>query len=279
MGGVGVTRGYLGRPELTAEKFPPDPFASQATAGARMYRTGDRVRWLAGGELEFLGRTDHQVKVRGFRIEPGEIEAVLLGQEGVREAVVVVRGEGAEQRLVAYVVGEGAADVARLRVAVGERLPAYMVPAAFVALDALPLTPNGKVDRKALPDPNWGAAAREYVAPRNRNEEVLCDIWSRVLGVERVGVDDDFFDLGGHSLIATQFIFQAREALGVEISLRMLFERPTVAGLAEAVADGTGEEEAGIIGRGAAERLLADLDQLSEAEIERLLGGLAPGAG
>jgi acyl carrier protein len=244
-----------------------------------MYRTGDRVRWLADGTLEFLGRTDFQVKVRGFRIELGEIEAALLAMEGVREAVVVVRGEPADPRLVAYVVGEGAADAARLRAGLRERLPEHMVPAALVALEALPLTPNGKVDRGALPDPQWGSAARGYVAPRGRTEEVLCEIWSQVLGVERVGVEDDFFDLGGHSLNATQFLYRAREALGVEITLRMLFERPTVAGLAEAVADGGGEEEPGIIGRRAAQRLLTGLDELSDTEVERLLAGLAGSEG
>ncbi|HEU0077432.1 MAG TPA: phosphopantetheine-binding protein, partial [Longimicrobiaceae bacterium] len=275
IGGAGVTRGYHGRGEMTAARFVPDPFAGER--GARMYRTGDRVRWLADGTLEYLGRTDFQVKIRGFRIELGEVEAALLALEGVREAVAAVRGEPADPRLVAYVVGEGVEDAARLRAGRRERLPEHMVPAAFVALERLPLTPNGKVDRGALPDPQWGSAGRGYVAPRSRTEEVLCEIWSQLLGVERVGVEDDFFDLGGHSLSATQLMFRAREALGVEITLRMLFERPTVAGLAEAVADGSASDEPAIIGRGAAERLYAGLDELSDEEVERLLAGMAGG--
>ena len=271
VGGIGVTRGYLGRAELSAEKFLPDPFRP----GGRVYRTGDQVRWLAGGELEFLGRTDHQVKVRGFRVELGEIEAALLAQEGVREAVVVVRGEGADQRLAAYVVGEGAGDAARLRDGVRERLPEHMVPAALVALETLPLTPNGKVDRGALPEPQWGSAAREYVAPRDGTEARLCAIWCEVLGAERVGVHDSFFDLGGHSLTATQLISRVREALGREITFRTLVQAPTVAELAVAVAGSEGGEEQAIIGRDAAEQLLAGLDRMSEEEVERLLAGLA----
>jgi amino acid adenylation domain-containing protein len=274
IGGAGVTRGYLGQPGLTAERFVPDPFGGEA--GARMYRTGDRVRWLASGALEFLGRTDFQVKVRGFRIELGEIEAVLAAQPGVREAVVAVWGEGADARLVGYVVAEPGAELeaAELRSAVRERLPEYMVPSAVVALEAFPLTPNGKVDRKALPDPQWGGSETGYVAPRTETEEALCGIWSDVLGVERVGVHDDFFALGGHSLNATQLIFRTREALGVEITLRLLFETPTVAGLAEAITGGAVEDEDAIIGRGTAEQLLADLDGLSEEEVERLLAQL-----
>ncbi|MEW5927750.1 MAG: amino acid adenylation domain-containing protein [Gemmatimonadota bacterium] len=275
VGGTGVTRGYLGRPELSAERFLPDPFRP----GARVYRTGDQVRWLPGGELEFLGRTDHQVKVRGFRVELGEIEAALLAQEGVREAVVVVRGEGAAQRLAAYLVGEGAADAARLRGAVRERLPEHMVPAAFVALETLPLTPNGKVDRAALPEPQWGSAAREYVAPRDETEARLCDLWREVLGAERVGVHDSFFDLGGHSLTATQLISRVRESLGREITFRTLVQASTVAELAVAVAASEGGEEPAIIGRDTAEQLLAGLDELSEEEVERLLAGLAGDGG
>jgi acyl carrier protein len=274
VGGAGVTRGYHGRPELSAERFLPDPFRP----GGRVYRTGDRVRWLPDGELEFLGRTDHQVKVRGFRVEPGEIEAALLAQDGVREAVVVVRGEGAAQRLAAYVVGEGAADAARLRDGVRERLPEHMVPAAFVALDSFPLTPNGKVDRAALPEPRWGSA-REYVAPRDETEARLCELWSEVLGVERVGAHDSFFDLGGHSLTATQLISRVRESLGREITFRTLVQAPTVAELALAVAASGGGEEPAIIGRDAAEQLLAGLDELSEEEVERLLAGLAGDGG
>ncbi|HEX7240316.1 MAG TPA: amino acid adenylation domain-containing protein, partial [Longimicrobiaceae bacterium] len=229
VGGAGVARGYLNRDELTRERFLEDPFR----AGERVYRSGDLARYRADGELEYLGRADEQVKVRGFRIEPGEVEAALLAQEGVREAVVVVRGEGAEQRLVAYVTGE--VEVAGVREGVRERLPEHMVPAAIVVLESIPLTPNGKTDRKALPEPEWGVRGEAYVAPRTVTEEVLAGIWAEVLGVERVGVGENFFDLGGHSLLATRVVARAQAALGTEIPLRAIFEAPTVAGLAEQV--------------------------------------------
>jgi amino acid adenylation domain-containing protein len=275
IGGVGVTRGYLGRPELNVERFLPDPFRP----GERVYRTGDRVRFLADGNLEFLGRTDHQVKVRGFRIELGEVEAALLAQEGVREAVVVVRAEAGDPRLVAYAAGEPGLSAARLREGLRACLPEHMVPAAFVLMERLPLTPNGKTDRRALPEPQWGVGAQSYVAPRDRTEEVLCGLWSEVLGVERVGVFDSFFDLGGHSLTATQLISRVREALGAEVTFRELVRSPTVAALAATVSEAGGEEELAIIGRGAAEQLLSDLDSMSEEEIERLLNGLAASEG
>ncbi|MET0399653.1 MAG: amino acid adenylation domain-containing protein [Longimicrobiaceae bacterium] len=229
IGGEGMARGYLGRPELTAEKFVPDPFAAQG--GARLYRTGDRVRWLADGTLEFLGRIDHQVKVRGFRVEPGEVEAALERHPGVREAVVLVRG----QALVGYfTAGGGAPDGGELRAHLKALLPEHMVPSAFVALEALPLTPHGKLDRRALPAPEAGAG-REYAAPRGGTEHALAEAWAQVLGVERVGVHDDFFELGGHSLLATRLVSRVRDALGVEVPLRALFEAPTPAGLAERV--------------------------------------------
>ncbi|MFL5385853.1 MAG: amino acid adenylation domain-containing protein [Longimicrobiaceae bacterium] len=235
--GAGLARGYLGRPGLTAERFVPDPFG--AAPGARLYRSGDRVRWKADGTLEYLGRIDQQVKLRGFRIELGEIEAALLDSPLVREAVVMVRGEGDERHLVGWVVPEaGAAPGTReLREAVSRRLPEYMVPAAFVVLEKLPLTNNGKVDRRALPEPDaaFDDFAGEQVAPRTPVEEVLAGIWAEVLKVERVGVHDDFFALGGHSLRATQVVSRAQEALGVEVPLRTLFEESTVAGLAAAV--------------------------------------------
>ena len=228
VGGAGVARGYLDREELTGERFLADPFRP----GERVYRSGDLARYRADGELEYLGRADQQVKVRGFRIEPGEVEAALLAQPGVREAVVVARGEGAEQRLVAYVAGEGELDAGGLRDGVRERLPEYMVPAAVVVLESIPLTPNGKTDRRALPEPQWGVPEEAYLAPRTEVEEVLCGVWAQVLGAERVGVRDDFFDLGGHSLLATRVVARAQAALGTEIPLRVLFEAPTVAGLA-----------------------------------------------
>jgi amino acid adenylation domain-containing protein len=193
VGGAGVARGYLNRPELTAERFVTDRFA-----GGRMYRTGDVARWLPGGSLEFLGRRDHQVKVRGYRVEPGEVEACLASCAGVREAVVVVR----QDALVAYYTGEEV-PAQSLRAFVARAVPDYMVPAAFVRLEALPLTPGGKLDRAALPAPGGDAVARrEYQAPRGQAEEVLAGIWSGLLGVDRVGRHDNFFDLGGHSLLA-----------------------------------------------------------------------------
>ncbi len=232
LGGVQLARGYLGRPELTAERFVPDALSGEA--GARLYRTGDRVRRLADGTLEFLGRTDEQVKVRGFRIEPGEVEAALREHGGVREAAVVAREDASgERRLVAYVVGE--ASAAELRAHLKGRLPEHMVPSAFVALDALPLTPSGKTDRRSLPAPERTGDVDAYVAPRTPAEEILAGIYAMVLKVDRVGATDDFFELGGHSLLAAQLISRVRDAFGVELPMRALFEAPTVAGLAERV--------------------------------------------
>ncbi|HEU0076131.1 MAG TPA: condensation domain-containing protein, partial [Longimicrobiaceae bacterium] len=200
-----------------------------------MYATGDRVRWTREGEIVFLGRTDFQVKVRGFRIELGEIEARLAEHSAVREAVVVAReGEVGDPRLVAYYVGDEV-GAQRLRAHLAERLPEYMVPAAFVLMDALPVNPNGKLDRKALPAPELASAEGRCVAPRTPTEEVLAEIWAEVLGVERVGVDDGFFDLGGHSLLAMRVVSRVRELFGVELPLRALFEEPTVAEMAARV--------------------------------------------
>ncbi|MET0399319.1 MAG: non-ribosomal peptide synthase/polyketide synthase [Longimicrobiaceae bacterium] len=230
LAGEGLARGYAGRPELTAERFLPDPFGAPRS-GSRMYRVMDRGRWRGDGELEYLGRTDQQVKVRGFRIEPGEIEAALLEQPSVREAVVLAREDvPGELRLVGYVVAPGR-DAAGLRERLRGRLPDYMVPAAVVVLDSLPLTPSGKLDRRALPAPD-AASVGAYVAPRTPAEEVLAGIWVEVLRVERVGAEDDFFGLGGHSLLGTRVVSRVRQAFGVELPLRALFEAPTVAGLA-----------------------------------------------
>jgi len=239
VGGVGVTRGYLGRPALTAERFVPDPFAP--VPGARLYRTGDRVRHLADGRLDFLGRLDQQVKVRGLRIEPGEVEAVLAADPAVREAVVVVCGAGtADARLVAWVTPRDGADsedlAGSLRASLARRLPSFMVPSAIGVLADLPLLPSGKADRKAL-------AARELPsagelsgsAPRTPTEEVMEGVFCQLLGRERVGVDDDFFRLGGHSLLATRLVSRVRQVFGVELALRRIFERPTLAGLAAEV--------------------------------------------
>jgi amino acid adenylation domain-containing protein len=233
LGGVSLARGYLGRPDLTAERFLPDPFCR--SSGGRLYRTGDRVRWLTDGTLEFLGRVDDQVKVRGFRIEPGEVESVLERHAGVREAVVVVREDApGEKRLVGYVVLAEGAEVspAELRAYLKASLPEYLVPGAIVVLERLPLTPSGKVARRALPVPEAGGDRESYVAPRTPAEEMLAGIWAEVLRAERVGAEDDFFGLGGHSLLATRVVSRVRQAFGVELPLRALFEAPTVAGLA-----------------------------------------------
>ncbi|HVR98703.1 MAG TPA: amino acid adenylation domain-containing protein, partial [Thermoanaerobaculia bacterium] len=228
IGGAGLSRGYLGRPDLTAERFLPDPFAAES--GGRLYRTGDLARHLPGGRMEVLGRIDHQVKIRGFRIELGEIEAVLAALPGVREAVVIARESPAgDRRLVAYVVGTAEIDALR------ERLPDYMVPSALVTLPAFPLTPNGKVDRKALSAgaaPEWERGAERYVAPRTATEEILAGIWAEVLGLEKVGATDHFFELGGHSLLATRVVSRLRGALGVEVPLRDLFAAPRLADFA-----------------------------------------------
>jgi len=244
--GDGLARGYAGRPAWTAERFLPDSLGP--VPGARMYATGDRVRFLAEGVLEFLGRRDHQVKVRGFRIEPGEVEARLLELPEVREAVVVARDrEGADQ-LVAYVVpAPGAAPAAAdLRGILRDRLPAFMVPAAVEILDALPLTSSGKLDRRALPEPAWERGEPAATAPRGPVEELVAAAWAEVLDLDRVGVHEDFFDLGGHSLLASRVTSRIRRDLGVEVPLASLFERPTVAGLArwvEAELQGAGVRE------------------------------------
>ncbi len=242
LGGAGLARGYVNRPSLTAERFVPDAFGAEP--GGRLYRTGDLARWGEGGRLEYLGRADRQVKIRGQRIETDEIEAAIVEHPAVREAAVVAREDaGGDKRLVAYLVAqEGATLAAReLRGLLEKRLPQYMLPSFFVLLGALPLTPNGKVDRKALPAPEDGPrlepAEDEFAAPRNQIEEMLCVIWAAVLGVERVGTGDNFFDLGGHSLLATQVMARVHETFGVELPLRRMLESPTVAGLAEKIDD------------------------------------------
>ncbi|API55157.1 non-ribosomal peptide synthetase (plasmid) [Rhizobium leguminosarum] len=241
IGGAGVARGYLNRPDLTAERFLADPFSGKA--GARMYRSGDLARYLPDGNLEFLGRNDDQVKIRGFRIEPGEIAARLLEHELVGDAAVVAHADaGGDKRLVAYVVvkttdgsaeADGAGLAASLRAHLGGLLPDYMVPSAFVRLEALPLTVNGKLDRKALPVPDDDAYARRaYEAPQGEIETLLAGIWAELLGVERVGRHDNFFELGGHSLLAVRLLVRLTEALAVELPLAILFAKPTLAELA-----------------------------------------------
>ncbi|HYH46786.1 MAG TPA: amino acid adenylation domain-containing protein, partial [Thermoanaerobaculia bacterium] len=236
LGGI-LARGYLGRPEATAERFVPDPWSPEP--GDRIYRTGDRVRWLASGDLEFLGRIDRQVKVRGLRIEPGEIESALTDHPALAQAAVVVAGEGVDRRLVAFVVagaGEAVPGAAELRAFLRRTLPDSLVPGAWVEIPALPLTASGKVDRRALAALAPTPEAREgSAAPATPVEEILAGIWSEVLHVEPIGAADDFFELGGHSLLATQVQSRVREALGVELPLRSLFEKPTVAALAAEV--------------------------------------------
>ncbi|HEX8432754.1 MAG TPA: amino acid adenylation domain-containing protein, partial [Longimicrobium sp.] len=230
IGGAGVGRGYHGRAGMTAERFVPDAFSREP--GGRLYRTGDQARWSAEGALQFLGRDDDQVKIRGFRVELGEVESRLATHAEVREAVVMARQDAAGgKRLVAYVVGDARAEAMRAHLA--EQLPDYMVPAAYVRLDAFPLTPNGKVDRKALPAPEGDAfAAREYEAPLGETERALAEVWAEMLGVERVGRWDHFFDLGGHSLLAVRVISRVRQALGVEVALGDVFTRPVLADFA-----------------------------------------------
>ncbi len=260
LGGAGLARGYLGRPALTAERFVPDPFAA---GGGRLYRTGDRARWLTAGELEFLGRLDHQVKLRGFRIEPGEVEAALLRHPAVREAVVMVRDAApGGPRLVAYVgTGDAAVAADELRGHLAALLPAHMVPADLVVLAALPRTPNGKTDRAALPEPA-SAPAAAWTAPRTATEAELARIWAEALGVERIGVDDHFFRLGGHSLLATRVLAAVWESFGVEVPLHRVFDAPTLAGMAKVV-DGERETELA--------RMLAELDDMSDEEARLLL--------
>ncbi|WP_154585074.1 amino acid adenylation domain-containing protein, partial [Burkholderia pseudomallei] len=245
VGGAGVARGYLNRPELTRERFIDDPFV----AGGRLYKTGDLARWRTDGSLEYLGRNDFQVKIRGFRIELGEIEAQLAKVTEVREVVVLARDSAAdtdqnadlnasatanssEKRLVAYYTGD--ADVAALRAQAAQHLPSYMVPSAYVRLDAWPLTPNGKLDRRALPAPADDAYARaEYEAPQGAKEEALAAIWRELLHVERVSRHDNFFELGGHSLLAVQLVSRLRQALSVEVALGTVFDAPVLSALAE----------------------------------------------
>ncbi len=234
--GDGVGLGYLNQPELTAERFVADPFFGGGAS--RMYRTGDRARFLPDGSVEFAGRGDNQVKIRGFRVEVEEVEGALLRHEGVSAAVVTARQHSSgDRRLVAYIVPAGTASVSpdALRTMLKRTLPDYMVPSAFVMLAALPRTPNGKVDRHALPEPDFSSEGTEdFTSPRTPLEEIVAGVWREILGVERVGSDDDFFALGGHSLMAIRVLSRLHRSLGVEVPLRALFKAPTVAGLAAA---------------------------------------------
>jgi len=291
VGGIGVTRGYLGRPGLTADRFVPNPFwdpTDPSDRSDRLYRTGDRALRLPDGHLKFLGRTDHQVKIRGFRIEPGEIEAVLRTHPEVSGCAILAREDRpGDTRLVAYVVGSPALPALpttlALRAFLAERLPDHLVPAAFVVLAELPLTPTGKLDRQALPAPSGrgseGPAEEDTAAPSGPVQELLAGIWAEVLRLDRVGARDNFFSLGGHSLLATQVVSRIRETFGVEIPLRRLFEAPTLERLAAVVAAAQGEGPgvpAAVPGGespAAADlaALLDGLDRLSDAEAGVLL--------
>ena len=269
LGGVQVARGYLDRAELTAERFVDDPFSQEGEA--RMYRTGDLGRWLSDGTIEYLGRNDFQVKIRGFRIELGEIESKLGACAGVREAVVIAREDvEGDKRLVAYVVpAEGATlEIAGLREGLSKDLAEYMIPGAFVMLEALPLTPNGKLDRKALPAPDGSAvASRSYEAPLGEVEEAIAEIWRELLNLDRVGRNDHFFELGGHSLLVMQLVVRMRELFQVELPLRELFERP----LLSAVADAIREKQLATFMGDELEDMQDELDGLSEEELQKLL--------
>ena len=270
--GDSLGTGYINKPELTEERFVPNPFEP----GTRMYRTGDLVRWLPDGNVEFLGRIDHQVKIRGFRIELGEIENQLLSHGNVKEAVVVARGEGGSKYLCAYIVGNRELTVAELRESLSKVLPDYMIPSYFVQLDRFPLTPNGKVDRKVLPEPDGSMkTGTEYEAPRNGIEEKLVKIWEEVLGVEKIGINDNFFTLGGHSLKAIKMAAIVQRDLMAEISVDEIFKNPTVRELGEYVGN-TGEavyssieavEERELYEVSSAQKRLFALNQFSKEEI------------
>ncbi|MCD6569379.1 MAG: amino acid adenylation domain-containing protein, partial [Deltaproteobacteria bacterium] len=231
----GVARGYLNKEEMTSESFVPNPFIS----GERIYRTGDLGRWLSDGNMEFLGRIDHQIKMRGYRIELEEVEAILARYEGIRDCVVVDRDDVIGNKyLVGYYVSGDDIPITDLRAYLKESLPEYMVPSRFMRMESLPLTPNGKVDRKALPEPEGlrPDMESEYVAPRNEVEEIVADIWKEILGLDKVGIHDNFFDLGGHSLKVTQVVSRIRKKLGVDLPVRSVFEEPTIEGLCRVIA-------------------------------------------
>ena len=262
VGGAGLARGYLGRPALTAERFVPDPFAR--SPGARLYRTGDLGRRLETGDVEYLGRADFQVKIRGFRIETGEIEHALRSHPGVRDVVVIAREDvPGDKRLVAYVVARDAAappDAEALRAHVEPMLPAYMIPTAFVALDAFPLTGNGKLDRAALPAPHAAAPVAE-LAEGADVEQWVAVTWAELLGTDRVGLDDNFFATGGHSLLLLQLLARVRQQFDIALPLRVLFETPTARGVAAAVKTQLANED----------QLLAEIEAMSPEEVAALL--------
>jgi acyl-CoA synthetase (AMP-forming)/AMP-acid ligase II/acyl carrier protein len=237
VGGTALARGYLNRPELTTERFVENPLRMPGVNSSRLYRTGDRARYLADGTIEFLGRLDDQVKIRGVRIELGEIEAVLEKHPKVQRVAVVIRDVGSfEKSLAAYVVVEDgeAVESGELRQFLQQTLPAYMIPSVFVELNTFPLTANGKIDRRALPKPEGSdmQPAANHTAPRTAMEKQLADIWSQTFNLEQVGIRDNFFELGGHSLLAMKLIARVRDVMQVELPLRQLFDTPTIEGIA-----------------------------------------------
>jgi hypothetical protein len=267
IGGAGVARGYVDEPEQTAAAFIEDPAAPEA--GGRLYRTGDRARFLPGGTIEFLGRIDEQVKIRGYRVEPGEVELTLTRHPAIKQAAVVARDDGhGESRLVAYLVASPPPATDELRAFLTESLPEFMVPSTFAMVDELPLTPSGKIDRQALPDPGAGEQAESagYVAPETPLEKTIAAIWSTVLGVDQIGVDDDFFALGGHSLLATQVVARVRSDFAVDLPLHSLFMSPTVRSLSAEIMQMMGDHE-----DAETAKLLAQLEGLSDEEADRLL--------
>ena len=264
--GAGVARGYAGEPGLTEERFSADPFAPEGEA--RMYDTGDVARWLPDGTLEFLGRVDEQLKIRGYRVEPAEVETALRSHPEVREAVTTTRASSTgELRLLAYCTVDGALDEERLRAHLADWLPEFMLPSAIVIVDELPRTPSGKIDKLLLPEPDLaGTQSTEYIAPRTPLEESLAAIWAEVLGVPQVGMEDDFFALGGHSLLATQVVARVRSDFAVDLPLHSLFTYPTVASLATEIMKMMGDSEVGETAK-----LMAELEGMSDEEAKRLL--------
>ncbi|HKH45889.1 MAG TPA: phosphopantetheine-binding protein, partial [Thermoanaerobaculia bacterium] len=282
--GVQVARGYLGRPELSAERFIPDPFAAESSGsrGGRLYRTGDLVRHRASGELEFLGRLDHQVKLGGVRIELGEIEHALASHEAVREAVVLARSISGKIRLVAYVVpaipetsGEGAPDASALRAHLLGKLPGTMIPSSWVFLPSLPLSPSGKVDRKALPEPFEEPVSTSWAGPVTAAEKALAEIWSQVLGRDGIGIHDNFFALGGDSIIGIQIISRASQA-GLKLTPRQIFRHPTISELAAAAEGITVEnaEQEPVTGEDQSAATDFSESGLSEHDLQKLMSKL-----
>jgi amino acid adenylation domain-containing protein len=273
LGGVGLARGYVNRPGLTAQVFIPNLFSEEA--GTRLYKTGDRVRYLADGTIDYLGRIDNQVKLRGFRIELGEIEAILRQHPVVKDAVVVLREDKlAHELLAAYLVTqaeESVLDTQALKAFLSERLPKYMMPTSFTPLEKLPLTLSGKLDRKDLPMPDFPTAEQCYVAPRTPTEKRLAEIWADVLELERVGMHDNFFELGGHSLLATQVISRVKQAYPVELPVRSIFESPTVSAVAQHI-DSVIQTDANIESNfQEIMKQLEELEELSDLEISKIL--------